>query len=116
MIGDHERDSAPEKSSKKVIRPKEMPDETGLSIRSVWEQVADGTLPAPIQIGPRAVGWLAVEIDEWRQKKRRERDARLAQGLPAHNIPTSEPPLKRPRGRPRKVPAAEAVDTQEAHA
>ncbi|MER9563503.1 AlpA family phage regulatory protein [Mesorhizobium sp. M0571] len=92
-----------------------MPDETGLSIRSVWEQVADGTLPAPIQIGPRAVGWLADEIEEWRQKKRRERDARLAKGLPAHNIPTSESPLKRPRGRPRKSPAIEVADA-EAHA
>lgn len=98
MSGQHrdERDPiAPIQRKKKVIRAKDMPDETGLPMRSVWEQVAEGTLPAPIQIGPRAVGWLADEIDAWREQKRRERDERLARGI-KNEVTDAETLAKRP--------------------
>jgi len=38
---------------------------TGLSRSTIYQQVADGSFPRPVQLGPRAVGWLANEVDEW---------------------------------------------------
>ncbi|MEH2678679.1 AlpA family phage regulatory protein [Rhizobium leguminosarum] len=90
-----------------------MPDETGLSIRSVWEQVAQGTLPAPVQIGPRAVGWLADELEVWREQKRSERNKRFATDGRKDVLREVDAQPKRPRGRPCKVPAAtELADTK----
>ncbi|RVM95951.1 helix-turn-helix transcriptional regulator [Sinorhizobium meliloti] len=105
MSGQHHnaRDRiAPIQRRKKIIRAKEMPDETGLAMRSIWEQVSEGTLPAPIQIGPRAVGWLADEIEAWREEKRRERDLRLAGGVLRDDLKDAQALPRRQRGRPRK--------------
>ena len=37
------------------------------------EGVSNGTFPPPIQLGPRAVGWLEHEIDEWIASRPRAR-------------------------------------------
>ena len=48
---------------------------TGLSQSGVYEQIAAGTFPAPIRLGPRAVGWVTAEVDAWRAQRIAERDA-----------------------------------------
>ena len=68
-------------SRRKVISPKDMPDETGLSERGVWREVENGRLKPPIQIGKRRVGFLADEVDQWRAARIAERDANLAAGI-----------------------------------
>lgn len=35
--------------------------------------MSNGTFPPPIQLGPRAVGWLEHEIDEWIASRPRAR-------------------------------------------
>jgi prophage regulatory protein len=37
----------------------------GASDTSIWRWVRDGRFPPPRKIGPRAVGWLKSEIDDW---------------------------------------------------
>lgn len=38
---------------------------TGLSRSTIYLRVAQGTFPAPISLGERAVGWVESEIDAW---------------------------------------------------
>lgn len=45
----------------------------GLCRSTIYGKVADGTFPAPVSLGPRAVGWDARAVDAWIA-------SRLAQG------------------------------------
>jgi prophage regulatory protein len=38
---------------------------SGLGKTSIYEGVAAGTFPAPLKIGPRAVGWRASDLMQW---------------------------------------------------
>ncbi|QND25669.1 AlpA family phage regulatory protein [Sinorhizobium meliloti] len=90
-----ERDPIAPLQRKKIIRAKDMPAETGLSIRAVWEAVSEGTLPPPAQLSRRAVGWFSDELEEWREQKRRERDECRAVGC--------NKDLKNAEGSPKKA-------------
>lgn len=48
-----------------IIRRKEVEARTGLSRSTIYNRVAVGTFPAPVNLGARAVGWVQSEIDEW---------------------------------------------------
>jgi prophage regulatory protein len=37
----------------------------GLSRSTIYQRVAEGDFPKPINLGARAVGWLEAEIEEW---------------------------------------------------
>jgi prophage regulatory protein len=38
---------------------------TGLARSTIYLRVADGSFPAPVSLGRRAVGWIESEIDDW---------------------------------------------------
>ena len=48
-----------------ILRKPIVLEKTGLSNSSLYRKVADGTFPAPLSLGPRAVGWLESSVDEW---------------------------------------------------
>ncbi len=48
-----------------ILRRKEVEKRTGLSRSTIYLYIQDGTFPKPINLGPRAVGWLDNEIDAW---------------------------------------------------
>ena len=48
-----------------VWRRKQVQTITGLSRSSITSFVKAATFPAPISIGPRAIGWLRSEINTW---------------------------------------------------
>ncbi len=51
-----------------VIRFLRLPDvknRTGLSRSSIYAKVKQGIFPKYINLGPRSVGWLESEINEW---------------------------------------------------
>ncbi len=48
-----------------IIRLKQVQTRTGRSRSSIYADAKVGRFPAPINIGPRAVGWLETEINEW---------------------------------------------------
>ena len=58
----------------KFIRLPVVIERTGYRRTSIYEKVADGTFPRPVQLGPRAVAWLSSEIDNWMQERVEERD------------------------------------------
>jgi prophage regulatory protein len=49
----------------RIVRLPEVSAKTGRSCSSIYADVAAGRFPAPVPIGPRAVGWLESELDEW---------------------------------------------------
>ena len=48
-----------------VLRLSELTAYLKLSRSTIYQLTADGKLPAPIKLGPRASGWLKTEIDKW---------------------------------------------------
>lgn len=49
----------------RILRLPAVRNLTGLSRSSIYSYVALGDFPKPISLGPRAVGWLDSEIEEW---------------------------------------------------
>jgi prophage regulatory protein len=42
---------------------------TGKSKAGIYQDIAAGTFPAPIKIGPRASAWVESEIVTWQQAR-----------------------------------------------
>ncbi len=61
--------------AKRFIRLPEVINRTGYRRTSIYEEIAEGTFPAPIKLGPRAVAWVSEEIEEWMDARVAERDA-----------------------------------------
>lgn len=50
---------------KTILRIKAVVEVTGLSKSTIYQFVADGRFPKPVQLGPRAVGWLNSDVQQW---------------------------------------------------
>jgi prophage regulatory protein len=61
--------------AKRFIRLPEVINRTGYRRTSIYEKIAEGTFPAPIKLGPRAVAWVSEDIEEWMDARVAERDA-----------------------------------------
>jgi len=48
-----------------VLRLPAVKARCGLSRSTIYQRVADGTFPKPVNLGARAVGWIEAEIDAW---------------------------------------------------
>ena len=48
---------------------------TGLGRSTIYAHMDAGIFPRPIKLGPRAVGWLQKEIEEWIELRLSERPA-----------------------------------------
>ena len=62
-------------NQKIFIRLPEVIKRTGYLRTSIYEKIAEGTFPAPIKLGPRAVAWVSEEIDKWMDARIAERYA-----------------------------------------
>jgi prophage regulatory protein len=67
------RDRA-ERRARRILRLPEVEQRTGKKHASIYADIAKGTFPAPVPLGPRAVGWLEGEIDDWLEARIAERD------------------------------------------
>lgn len=48
-----------------VLRLPEVIAKTGLSRTTIYNRISLNEFPKPIKLGPRAVGWLNHEINDW---------------------------------------------------
>ncbi len=48
-----------------ILRLPQVIARTGLSRSTIYAKVAAGEFPEPINLGGRAVGWLADEVEAW---------------------------------------------------
>jgi prophage regulatory protein len=53
------------RAAKRILRRRKVEGRTGKSRSSIYKGIQDGTFPAPIRLGPRSVGWLESDIDDW---------------------------------------------------
>ena len=54
---------------------KETSERTRRGRSSIYVGINDGTFPKPVQLGARASGFVAVEVDAWIAARIAERDA-----------------------------------------
>ena len=64
-------------TDKKFIKLPTVMDLTGYRRTSIFDKVAEGTFPAPVKLGPRAVAWVSEEIESWMDARIAERDAKI---------------------------------------
>lgn len=50
-----------------ILRLNEVIARTGRSRSSIYADIDRGEFPKPIKLGPRAVGWLAGDVNAWIQ-------------------------------------------------
>ena len=41
----------------------------GLSRSTIYQKISQNDFPAPINLGPRSVGWLEESIDQWLESR-----------------------------------------------
>lgn len=52
-----------------ILRLPTVKARTGLSRSTIYLRVAEGSFPAPVSLGGRAVGWIEAEVNEWLAKR-----------------------------------------------
>ena len=52
-----------------ILRRPEVEARTGLSRSTIYLKVAQGSFPRPVSLGPRAVGWVASEVEAWLEQQ-----------------------------------------------
>ena len=55
--------------ARKIWRLPEVLNQTGLSRSTIYELIGRGELPRQIDLGPRAVGWVAEDVLAWTDSK-----------------------------------------------
>ena len=48
-----------------ILRRKQVEARTGLSRSTIYARIKAGTFPAPVSLGPRAVGWIESDVHRW---------------------------------------------------
>lgn len=67
-----------------ILRRPEVEARTGLACSTIYDGIKAGTFPAPIQLGPKAVGWVESEINAWLAARVAARDA--ARNAPGEGV------------------------------
>src|SRR5215472_10036479 len=49
----------------RILRLPDLRAKVPLSRSVIYQRIAEGTFPAPISLGPRAVGWVEEDIERW---------------------------------------------------
>lgn len=63
-----------------ILKMPDVINRTGISRAVIYARVGDGSFPKPIKLGPRAIGWVEAEIEEWLQARVQQRDATVRLG------------------------------------
>jgi len=58
----------------KILKLPAVTEITGKCRSAIYQQIGEGTFPKQINLGPRAVGWLESDIQDWIDLRIQERD------------------------------------------
>jgi prophage regulatory protein len=61
---------------KRIIRRPAVESKTGLKHSEIYQRIKERTFPRQVRIGPKCVGWVESEVDDWIDALAAERDAR----------------------------------------
>ena len=56
-------------ADKRILRRHEVADTVRLSQATIYRMIGRGEFPAPVQLGPRAVGWREADVVEWLESR-----------------------------------------------
>ena len=62
----------------RIIRLAEVVRKTGMSRSTIYQRLRSRDFPAPVELGPRAVGFVEKEVDGFLSELVRQRDQREA--------------------------------------
>ena len=48
-----------------ILRLPTVKARTGLSRSTIYLRISEGSFPAPISLGDRAVGWIESDVNDW---------------------------------------------------
>ena len=48
-----------------ILRLPAVKARTGLSRSTIYLRISEGSFPAPVSLGGRAVGWIEAEVSDW---------------------------------------------------
>lgn len=52
-----------------LIRRPEVERQVGLKRSAIYQRMAEGSFPKPVQLGPRAVAWRSIDIEKWKAER-----------------------------------------------
>ncbi len=52
-----------------ILRLQSVKARTGLARSTIYLYMSKGTFPKPVSLGPRAVGWVESEIEDWLKQR-----------------------------------------------
>lgn len=52
-----------------ILRLPAVKARTGLSRSTIYQRVSDSTFPGQISLGPRTVGWLESDVQQWLEQR-----------------------------------------------
>ncbi len=58
-------------SDKRILRRAEVLERVGVGKTTLYVWIEREGFPKPVQLGPRAVGWKADEVEAWLDSRRR---------------------------------------------
>lgn len=61
--------------SSMILRRPLVEQKTGLGRSFIYSEMAAGRFPRPVPLGPKAVGWIESEIDDWISQRIAARNA-----------------------------------------
>src|SRR5215208_8312474 len=73
---DRRRSDPDRRPGLRILRRPDVEERTGMSRSAIYAAIAAGRFPAPVNLGPKAVGWVEAEIDLWLEARIAARDAR----------------------------------------
>jgi prophage regulatory protein len=57
-----------------ILRRPEVSLRTGLGRSAIYAYLQAGRFPRPVKLGPRAVGWIEAEVNQWIASRVEDRD------------------------------------------
>jgi prophage regulatory protein len=54
-----------DQTNRRFLRLRSVLERTGLTRSTAYQLIKANDFPTPVNIGPRAVGWVEDEIDDW---------------------------------------------------
>lgn len=64
----------PTRHQPRILRRKAVTEKTGLERSAIYERMKLGTFPKQVKIGPKSVGWVESEVNNWISERVRRRD------------------------------------------
>ena len=58
----------------RILRLKDVIDQTGLARSTIYKYIDAGSFPKPVPLGGRSVGWVESEIQDWIANAIQQRD------------------------------------------